>query len=61
MDVNKNNLLHIATKYDNTKALEYFLENTSLDLMDRNKKGETSLSIAQEKKLEKTMNVLMEY
>jgi len=46
VDDNENNLLHIATKYENATVLKYLIENTSLNLMDRNSKGETPMSIA---------------
>ena len=48
-DFNDNTLIHIATMYNNKKVLEYLLTIGDLNPLDRNKKGETALSIAKEK------------
>jgi len=42
-----NSILHIAVSYNNVDALEYLINNDqSLNIFERNQKGETALSIA---------------
>ena len=45
-----NNLIHLAAKYESTQILAYLVENTRINAFERNEKGETALSIAQDKK-----------
>jgi ankyrin repeat protein len=36
-DANGNNLIHIAAKYQSTKLLSYLVDNTRLNVFERNK------------------------
>lgn len=65
VDSNGNTLLHIAAMYQNNEALDFLLKTSqTLNVFERNQKGETPLSIAQERKDDKaqrTMKLLEEY
>ena len=41
-----NNLLHIASRYESAKILDYLIQNSRLNPLERNIAGETPLSIA---------------
>ena len=58
LDANGNNLIHIASKYDNSKMLQYLVQNTKVNVFERNNKGETALSIATEKKNQQIIEIL---
>ena len=61
-DQTGNTLLHIAALSGNNDALEFLLNNShKLNVFERNEKGETPLSIAQEKKDQRAMRLLEEY
>lgn len=55
-------MLHLAVLSGNIDSLEYLLRNfPNLSVFDRNEKGETALSIAQERKLAKAISLLERY
>ncbi|CDW79057.1 ankyrin repeat domain-containing [Stylonychia lemnae] len=60
-----NTILHIAASYQNNEVLEYLLKNSqTMNVFERNQKGETPLSIVQERKddkAQKAMRLLEEY
>lgn len=57
-----NTLLHIAAIYGNNEAIDFFYINShKLNVFERNHKGETPLSIAQEKKDQRSMRLLEQY
>lgn len=59
MDFDGNNLLHIAAMNSNTRALDFILKNiTAINPHDRNKKGETALTISQDLKNEDAIKIL---
>ena len=64
-DAYGNSLLHIAAIYQNNEVLEYLLaNNNTLNVFERNQKGETPLSIVQERKDDKGqrgLNLLHDY
>lgn len=65
VDSQGNTILHIAAIYQNNEALDFLLHsNKSLNVFERNLKGETPLSIAQERKDDKgarALKLLEEY
>ena len=58
-------MLHVAAYHQNCLVLEYLLDHwpvdLPLDLALRNKKGDTTFSIASENKDEKTLNILKRF
>lgn len=61
-DAYGNSLLHIAAIYQNNEALEYLIKNSrDLNVFERNTKGDTPLSIVQEKKDERALKLLQGY
>ena len=58
-DSQGNSILHIAAIYQNYHSLEYLLKNCpKLSIFERNTKGDTPLSIIQERKDDESLNVL---
>ena len=53
-----NSILHIAAIYGNVSILEYLAKNCRLELFMRNDKGETALSIFQDQKNQKGIDIM---
>jgi len=60
-DQRDNNLIHIATKYGSNRILEYLISNTKVSVLERNKDGETPLTIAKFYKNQKAIDLLEKY
>lgn len=58
VDFAGNTLLHLAVTYGNIDILEYLVVNLKLNIFERNNSGETPLSIAESKKLERATKLL---
>lgn len=51
-------MLHVAAYYGSTDILEYLIKNVKLNVFERNNKGETPQSIAQEKKNTRAVSIM---
>ena len=56
-----NTVLHIAAMHSKNQILEYFCNNSKLDIFCRNKEGETALSICEGLKNQSGVEILQKY
>ena len=56
-----NNLHHIAAINGNNQILDYLAKNLKIELFSRNEKGDTPLSICQQMKNQKGIEILQQY